>query len=369
MRSDDTGFRPFADALPGPLCLVDAAGTITWVNAAWRAFAAENGYGGGAFEGLNYLATCAAAQGAEREDAQAVGEGLLQVLRRSAPTFGHTYSCHGPGVRRWFQLAVAPFGDGALLLHLPTSAPAVAPQMAASRLFTQIAHELQSPLATMSGFSQLIADGVIADVPDMARDYARQIQEASLHLGSIVDDTLDLTQATEKTMRLNEVDTPAEELVTLACALVRREAEAGKVTVTSDFGCGAVLLCDPRRMTQVLVNLLGNAIKFSAPGTSVQVRAEPEDGGGCVLRIIDQGMGMEAEEIPLALRPYGRSHAARAADLPGLGLGLPLARALVELHGGRLEITSTPAVGTTVTIRLPRWRIVSAGDQPAATPR
>lgn len=355
------GFEAFADAVPGCLCLLDQAGTITWTNGFWEEFARANAYAGPTFEGLNYLAICATTEGAEREDAQEVGAGLLQVLRGQRRTFSHTYACHGPLERRWFLMAVAPFGDGALVLHLPASAPAAAPEMAASRLFNRIAHELQSPLFTMGGFAQLIADGMAGPVAGAAADYARQIQEAAQHLNAIVDDMLDLAQATEKTLRLTELETPLEEMVDLARALLRPEARSAGVDITTALACRPVLLCDPKRLTQVIVNLLGNAVKFSAPGATVVLRTGPEDGGGCRLEVIDTGMGMSEEDIGIALRPYGRAPAAERAGIPGLGLGLPLARAMVELHGGRLDITSQPGQGTTVAVRLPRWRMVRNG--------
>ncbi|MGC2854279.1 sensor histidine kinase [Novispirillum sp. DQ9] len=356
-RTQTGGFDAFADALPASLCLLDQAGTITWVNAQWDAFARANGYAGPTFPGLNYLAICATTEGAERGDAQTVGAGLLQVLRGQQPCFSHTYPCHGPAERRWFLLAAAPFDGGAVVLHLLAAAPAAAPEMAASRLFNRVAHEVQAPLFTMSGFAQLIADGMAGEASEAARAYARHIQEAAQHLNGVVDDMLDLAQATEKTVRLTELETPLEEMIDLARALVRPDARAGAIDILTTLECRPVLLCDPKRMIQVLVNLLSNAVKFSRAGGTVVVRTVRED-GGCRVEVIDRGMGMTADDLSIALRPYGRAPAAEAAGIPGLGLGLPLARALVELHGGRLDIDSQPGQGTTVAVRLPRWRSV-----------
>lgn len=361
-------FEAMANALPGAVCLLDRAGDITWVSDGWTRFAAANNYSGPPFIGVNYLAVCAAAQGAERADAQDVASGVLQVLRGERAFFQYTYACHSPSARQWFQLTAVKLGEATVVLHLPAIPPAVAPQMAASRLFNRIARELQSPLSTMSGYAQLIADGMAGKASDVARDYARQIFQASDRLSGIVEDMMDLTKANDKTLQLNELETPTEELVTLARALTRYEAEAQNVTVDVDLGCRGVLLCDPRRMTQVLVNLLSNAIKFSSPGSTVVIRAVPETGDGCNLEVIDQGAGIAAEDIPTVLRAFGRTAATEASDIPGLGLGLPLARVLVELHGGRLDIASQPGHGTTITIRLPRWRVVAARGQPSATP-
>ncbi len=342
VRPHETGFKTFADALPGSLCLLDAAGDITWVNAGWMRFAAENGYAGPPFVKVNYLVVCGASEGAERDDARDVCNGVMQVLRGGRPSFTYTYACHGPSERRWFLLSAGPLDGGALVLHLRASPPAIAPQMAASRLFNRIAQELQTPLSTVAGFAQLIADGAAGQTSELARDYARQIQGASERLSGIVDNILDLSRATDKTVQLNEVDTPVEELVTLARALVRRDAEHLGTTVDVVLSCRAVLLCDPQRMTQVLVNLLDNAIKFSPPGSRVVVSAAPEDGEGCRVEVRDHGMGMAAHEIAAALRPYGRTAAAQASDIAGLGLGLPLARALVELHGGGWTSPASP---------------------------
>lgn len=362
LKSNFAGFERFADALPANLCLLDQAGTITWTNARWDDFAQDNGYGGPTFEGMNYLAICATTEGAEREDAQEVGGGLLQVLRGQRRTFVHTYACHGLLERRWFQLAAAPFAEGAMVLHVPTSAPASAPEMAASRLFNRIAHEVQSPLFTMGGFAQIINDGMAGTASRTVRNYARQIQEAAQHLGIIIDDMLDLAQATEKTLRLTELETPLEEMADLARALLRPEAQGAGVEIVTDLPCKPILLCDPKRLTQVMICLLNNGLKFSAPGGVVVLRSGRDDGGGCHLQVIDTGMGMSENDIKVALRPYGRAPSAEAAGIPGLGLGLPLARALVELHGGRLDIASQPGQGTTVTVHLPRWRTVRNAD-------
>jgi two-component system, cell cycle sensor histidine kinase PleC len=106
-------------------------------------------------------------------------------------------------------------------------------------------------------------------------------------------------------------------------------------------------------MTQILVNLLSNAIKFTAPGGMVRLNVRPGPDGAIILRVEDTGIGMSAEQIPIALAPFGQIDAGLDRKYDGVGLGLPLTKRLVELHGGRIDIDSEPGKGTAVSVHLP----------------
>ena len=113
---------------------------------------------------------------------------------------------------------------------------------------------------------------------------------------------------------------------------------------------------DPRLIRQALLNIISNATKFSHPGGSVVVQARRDQDGGVVIIVLDSGIGMTAEEIAIALTPFGQAESSWQRRFEGTGLGLPLAKKFIELHGGALVIESTPSEGTAVTITLPRVR-------------
>jgi signal transduction histidine kinase len=117
------------------------------------------------------------------------------------------------------------------------------------------------------------------------------------------------------------------------------------------------LFGDSAKLTQILVNLLSNAIKFTPSKGTVRLAIEQNGCGGLSFRVEDTGIGMSAEQIPLALAPFGQVDSGLARKYQGVGLGLPLTKRLVELHGGRIEITSAPGRGTTVMFHLPPERV------------
>jgi len=117
---------------------------------------------------------------------------------------------------------------------------------------------------------------------------------------------------------------------------------------------------DETKLTQVMANLISNAIKFNRPGGRVDVSAEATRDGGVEITITDMGVGMSAEEVEIAMRLFGQVDGTRTRWREGTGLGLPIARTLIELHGGALEIHSTPAQGTEVVVILPASHMVSS---------
>jgi signal transduction histidine kinase len=121
---------------------------------------------------------------------------------------------------------------------------------------------------------------------------------------------------------------------------------------------------DPTRIRQILINLIGNAVKFTPAGGRVEIRAGlSEEDGGAVLQVIDSGIGMAPEDIPRALEPFCQLENTYTRRFGGTGLGLPLCKTLAERHGGSLSIDSRPGFGTTVTVRLPQQRVA---DGPAS---
>jgi len=250
-------------------------------------------------------------------------------------------------------------------------AEGVARAEAASRAKTEflmnMSHELRTPLNAIIGFSELIKDerfGAIA--PARYRDYAEDIHKSGTHLLGIVNDLLDLVRVEAGRIEASLADMDPAAVVRDAVQIVRPRAEAAKLALDVEIAAGLppTLRSDERRLRQVLVNLLGNAIKFTPEGGRIAVRADAVSSGAPALRIAisDTGIGIAPEHIALCLSPFGQVDSSLARRFDGVGLGLPLSRKFVELLGGTLAIDSTLGQGTTVTITLPLGSAEEAGD-------
>jgi len=138
---------------------------------------------------------------------------------------------------------------------------------------------------------------------------------------------------------------------------LRRRAEQSRLALATSVTTERPFLrADRRALKQILLNLLSNALKYTPAGGCVSVVVEQDATGDLLVRVVDTGIGMSEQEIPQALEAFVQIARAYAQD--GTGLGLPIVKALVEMHGGTLEIASAVGKGTTVTVRLPAWRLV-----------
>jgi signal transduction histidine kinase len=244
---------------------------------------------------------------------------------------------------------------------------------AASRTKTQflanMSHELRTPLNAIIGFSEVIRDETFGPVPGRYAEYAASIHDAGRHLLSTINDILDISKI--EAGRLELRDGPVDlQWVARACTdLVRGKAEDTSVTVEIDVADGLTVRGDEIRLKQVVLNLLSNAVKFSPAGGSVRLSASIESPSGEVtITVADSGIGMDPTEIRVALEPFGQVDSSLARRYEGTGLGLPLAKRLTELHGGRLDIESRKGNGTTVRVILPVERILIIPDAAADEP-
>ncbi len=223
---------------------------------------------------------------------------------------------------------------------------------AKTEFLATISHELRTPLNAIIGFSDLL----LLHNPggdSSCRDYATDIHAAGRHLLEMVDDLLDVVSIEAGKVRLHPGEIDTARLVEAACRLIRPRAEAKALRLAVDAAAApARLRVDERRVKQILVNLLGNAVKFTPEGGTVTL-AIAADGGGVAFRIADTGIGMDAEGVAKALTFFGQVDSSLARRYDGSGIGLPLSQRLAECHGGRLEVASAPGQGTTVTVALP----------------
>jgi len=223
---------------------------------------------------------------------------------------------------------------------------------AKSQFLANMSHELRTPLNAIIGFSEMIEREVYGALGSRYREYAQDIRRSGEHLLSIVNDILDLSRVEAGRMELDRGRVAVADLAESAVAIVRLRAERGGVTIRTVVDPGLpTLRVDELKLRQVLLNLLGNAIKFSPTGSAVTLKAGAQPDGSVAIDVTDQGPGIAPEDIERAMTPFMQLDR-QAAD-EGTGLGLPLAKALVELHGGKLSIASGGSQGTQVRVLLP----------------
>ncbi len=223
-----------------------------------------------------------------------------------------------------------------------------------TEFLANMSHELRTPLNAILGFSELMAQKLFGPISSKYVEYATDIHRSGRHLLELVNDVLDLAKLEAGKLELHETEIDLADLVEDAVKLVHKKAEDGNVRLGMKLSRDAVLLrADRRCVKQIVLNLLTNAIKFTPPGGAVVITADC-DARGCVgVSIADTGIGMTEEEIEVALSPFGQIDSKLARNQEGTGLGLPICRSLLELHGGELLVASKPNCGTTMTARFP----------------
>ncbi len=233
---------------------------------------------------------------------------------------------------------------------------------AKSEFLATMSHELRTPLNAILGFSEVIRDQAFGPVGSAKyRDYACDIHESGQHLLDLINDILDLSKIESGTSALYEdlVDVPKTVESIRRLVLPRGEAAEVRIAVALQEPLPP-LRADVRSLKQILVNLLTNAIKFSHPGGRVTLSATCEAERGYRFEVADDGVGMAPEDIPKAMAKFGQIDSGFNRKYEGTGLGLPLTKALVEQHDGRMEVVSRLGEGTRVIVRFPPERSLPA---------
>jgi PAS domain S-box-containing protein len=244
-------------------------------------------------------------------------------------------------------------------------AAADAASRAKSLFLANMSHELRTPLNAILGFSEVTREAMMGPLDARYRDYAREIHASGQYLLRLINDVLDTSKIEVDRMELHEETVDLADVVGECQRLLRERAEDGQLTLTAELPPGLpLLLADRLRIKQILLNLLSNAMKFTPAGGHIAVVARLPVEGGLLIEIADSGIGMRAEDIPVALEPFRQVENPLTRHYEGTGLGLPLAKALVELHGGRLTIDSQPGHGTIVHVWLPPRRLSPQGGEP-----
>lgn len=241
---------------------------------------------------------------------------------------------------------------------------------AKSAFLATMSHELRTPLNAVIGFSEIIAGQMFGELGNRRYvEYAQGIQSSGEHLLGVINDVLDLSkhQAGKLELVLEAVDLP--EVVANCAAMMRDQFTRAGLSLATRLPKTLAMVGDPGRLQQMLLNLLSNAVKFTEPGGSVTVVVEAATDGRVRVQVIDTGIGMAADEIPIAVAVFGQVDSRLARRYGGTGLGLPLANSIVDLHGGELTIDSEPGHGTTITVLLPRDAAAAPAVQTKALDR
>jgi len=229
---------------------------------------------------------------------------------------------------------------------------------AKSNFLSNMSHELRTPLNAIIGFADLMDQQTLGPVgPTKYADYIHDIHKSGEHLLSLINDILDLAkiEAGKRKLDLHQLD-PAE-LAKQAAGFVEPQAAKAGIRVRCETVRGILLLGDERSLVQVLINLLSNAVKFSRSGGEVLIFARRNADGGLVLGVEDQGLGMSADGLKLAMEPFGQAAPMETIEGHGTGLGLPIVKALVEAHGGVLRLESQLDKGTRAFAEFPAERV------------
>jgi len=223
---------------------------------------------------------------------------------------------------------------------------------AKSRYLAGTSHELRQPLTAILGFADVMHQAVFGPLPVRYATYAGHILEAARHLQALINDILDLSKIEAGEMVLEPRRVTLADVITKCRRLTEDHARQADVTLREVVPDDLVFVADPRRVHQVLLNLVSNAIKFTPQGGSVTVAAWAEADGTVVITVSDTGVGIPPEDIARVLEPFCQTKAGQHRG-DSTGLGLTVARALTEAHGGTLTLESVVAQGTTVTLRFP----------------
>ncbi|AWB07253.1 hybrid sensor histidine kinase/response regulator (plasmid) [Azospirillum humicireducens] len=312
------------------------------------------------------------------DDRAALSAGLAQ-LTPARPTLNTTYRLrHADGRWVWIEAAVRLVTDdwGAPQDYVSVERDVTARKImeaelqdarqaaeSASRSKTEflasLSHELRTPMNAVIGFADLIAresEGPVGNAH--YRDFAVNIRDSGQHLLELINEILDHVRAEAGQLVLEDEPVDLDAAATFAIRLLTpRAARAGIALSATVDPAARFLRGDERRLRQILLNLLSNAVKYTPSGGAVSLAAGPAPDGGLLLEVRDTGIGIPEQDLGRVLQAYTRVESPANRQTEGAGLGLPLTRRLVELHGGTMTLSSRVGQGTTVTLHFPPDRL------------
>ena len=223
-----------------------------------------------------------------------------------------------------------------------------------------MSHELRTPLNSIIGFSETIRDRMFGDNGARYSEYAGHVCESARHLLELINDILDVSRIEAGEMPIIEsVFSPVTAMNAAARLMSRRITDRQLTFSLEAEGSFPNIRADERRLKQIFVNLIGNAVKFTDPGGVISFSCEYDPGNGLTFMVTDSGIGIPEDQFDQVMKVFGQVDGSFTRNYDGVGLGLPLSRNLAELHGGSLELRSRTGVGTTAIVKLPQWRCLT----------
>ena len=237
---------------------------------------------------------------------------------------------------------------------------------AKSEFIANMSHELRTPLNAIIGFSDMLGTLNISE-PARVNQYSGYIKQAADHLLALINGILDVTKIQAGSMVIEREAMDISPVVESCLLIIEAKAKEKDIMVASEIDIDLPqLYADPLRVKQILINLLGNAVKFTPNKGRVGFVASPASDGYVSLSISDNGAGMTVNDIETAMRPFGQVDSGFNKKHEGTGLGLPISAALAKLHGGSLTLNSEKGKGTKVTVFLP---VYDSHHHPENAPR
>jgi signal transduction histidine kinase len=249
---------------------------------------------------------------------------------------------------------------GDLKSNLDRTARREAQKAAAAKgdFLAKVSHEIRTPLNSMIGFAEVIMAERFGPIGnERYRDYLKDMHAAGTHLVSLLNDLLDLSKIETGQLDLNFINIELNDLTQQCVGVMQPQANRGRIIIRTALAAGLPpVVADARSLRQIVINLLANAVKFTGPGGQVIVSTATAEGGETVLRVRDTGVGMREADIEAVLEPFRQTKTAPSWGSGGLGLGLPLTKALAEANRANFSIKSAPNAGTLVEITFPASR-------------
>lgn len=237
-----------------------------------------------------------------------------------------------------------------------------------SEFLANMSHELRTPLNAILGFSDSMRSEIFGPLGvDRYRVYLNDIWDSGRHLLGIVDDVLDMSKIEVGTQELDPVELRLEDVFDHCIRLMTPACEDKAISLLPSYPAASVRFdADERRVNQIMLNIVSNAVKFAPECSTIEITGEIEEDGALIISVRDHGCGIAEEDIETVLKPFGQVAGTYARSHGGTGLGLPISKSFAELHGGTLKIASVLGEGTKVMIVFPPERVKTEHEKAAA---
>jgi signal transduction histidine kinase len=220
-------------------------------------------------------------------------------------------------------------------------------------LLALVSHELRTPLTAIRGYLELVLEDTSEPLSDEQREYLDVVDRNSIRLLRLVNDLLLLASVHAGKLEVETSPVDIESIARESLAAALPAAEQGLVSLSLRTEGSVIASLDSVRVAQVIDNLLSNAVKFTPPGGTIELSVYP-DGEAAVIEVADTGMGISASDQEQLFTRFFRGRSVAASAIEGTGLGLAISKALVESHGGTIDVRSIEGQGTTFRVKLPR---------------